>query len=45
MGTGDDATARAPARLVLVRHGVTTWSRTHRHTGRTDVPLEDEGRR
>ncbi len=41
-----DARAGATTqRVVIVRHGDTAWSREKRHTGRSDIPLDPEGRK
>ncbi|MER7998668.1 MULTISPECIES: histidine phosphatase family protein [unclassified Streptomyces] len=32
-------------RILLARHGQTAWSLSGQHTGRTDIPLLEEGRR
>lgn len=37
--------SESPYEIVLVRHGETEWTRTRQHTGRTDIPLNEEGER
>lgn len=43
-GTRFEPGTTARARLVAVRHGSTAWSATRRHTGRSDILLDEEGR-
>ena len=36
---------RMLSRLYFVRHGETAWSLSGQHTGRTDIPLTEQGER
>ncbi|MDF0513204.1 histidine phosphatase family protein [Agromyces sp. H3Y2-19a] len=41
----DASTSAAPVTIALVRHGETDWNVQRRIQGRTDIPLNDTGRR
>jgi broad specificity phosphatase PhoE len=40
---GAEAAGGATVRIILVRHGLTTWNMDRRYQGQIDVPLSDQG--
>lgn len=43
MGTPTSGADARPGKVLLVRHGETTWSASGQHTSRTDLPLTARG--
>lgn len=37
-------TSALPREITLVRHGATEWTKSGQHTGRTNIPLDEDGR-